>query len=75
MSKSYGNTIDLSDDAETVRKKVRQMYTDPKRVRADIPGTVEGNPVFIYHDAFNPDTAEVEDLRRATAPARSATSR
>jgi len=63
MSKSYQNTIDLSDDAETVRRKVRQMYTDPKRVRADIPGTVEGNPVFIYHDAFNPDTAEVEDLK------------
>jgi tryptophanyl-tRNA synthetase len=63
MSKSYANTIDLSDDAETVRKKVMQMYTDPKRVRADIPGTVEGNPVFMYHDAFNPDTAEVEDLK------------
>src|SRR5689334_54300 len=63
MSKSYGNTIDLSDDAETVVKKVRQMYTDPKRVRADIPGTVEGNPVFMYHDAFNPDVAEVEDLK------------
>ena len=62
-SKSYGNTIDLSDDAETVRKKVMQMYTDPKRIRADIPGTVEGNPVFLYHDAFNPDTAEVEDLK------------
>jgi tryptophanyl-tRNA synthetase len=63
MSKSYGNTIDLTDDAETVTKKVRQMYTDPKRIRADIPGTVEGNPVFMYHDAFNPDTAEVEDLK------------
>jgi tryptophanyl-tRNA synthetase len=63
MSKSYGNTIDLSDDSETVRKKVMQMYTDPKRIRADIPGTVEGNPVFIYHDAFNPDTAEVDDLK------------
>src|SRR3954452_8714138 len=63
MSKSYGNTINLSDDGETVRKKVMQMYTDPKRVRADIPGTVEGNPVFIYHDAFNPDTAEVDDLK------------
>jgi len=63
MSKSYGNTINLSDDAETVRKKVMQMYTDPKRVRADIPGTVEGNPVFIYHDAFNPDVAEVDDLK------------
>ncbi len=63
MSKSIGNTIQLSDDAETVRKKVMQMYTDPKRVRADIPGTVEGNPVFLYHDAFNPDVAEVEDLK------------
>src|SRR3954464_3292197 len=63
MSKSYGNTISLSDDAEAVRKKVMQMYTDPKRVRADIPGTVEGNPVFMYHDAFNPDTAEVDDLK------------
>jgi tryptophanyl-tRNA synthetase len=63
MSKSYGNTIDLSDDADTVRKKVMQMYTDPKRVRADIPGTVEGNPVFEYHSAFNPDTAEVDDLK------------
>jgi tryptophanyl-tRNA synthetase len=63
MSKSYGNTIDLTDDDESVVKKVRQMYTDPKRVRADIPGTVEGNPVFMYHDIFNPDTAEVEDLK------------
>ena len=63
MSKSYQNTIDLSDTAEVVKQKVRQMYTDPKRVRADIPGTVEGNPVFIYHDAFNPDVAEVEDLK------------
>ena len=63
MSKSYGNAIDLADDAETVRKKVKRMYTDPKRVRADIPGTVEGNPVFMYHDAFNRDTAEVEDLK------------
>src|SRR6187551_3108021 len=63
MSKSYGNTIDLSDDAETVVKKVKQMYTDPKRIRADIPGTVEGNPVFMYHDAFNANTAEVEDLK------------
>ena len=63
MSKSYGNTIDLSDDAEAVTKKVRQMYTDPKRVRADIPGTVEGNPVFMYHDAFNPNVAEVDDLK------------
>ena len=63
MSKSYGNAIELSDDAETVTKRVRQMYTDPKRIRADIPGTVEGNPVFTYHDVFNPDTGEVDDLK------------
>ena len=63
MSKSLGNTIDLSDTAEDVKKKVMRMYTDPKRVRADIPGTVEGNPVFVYHDAFNPGKAEVEDLK------------
>ena len=63
MSKSYANTIDLADDPDTVVRKVRQMYTDPKRIRADIPGTVEGNPVFVYHDAFNPDAAEVEDLK------------
>jgi len=63
MSKSYGNTIDLSDDAATVVKKVRQMFTDPKRVRADVPGTVEGNPVFIYHDVFNPNRSEVEELK------------
>jgi tryptophanyl-tRNA synthetase len=63
MSKSYGNAINLTDDPDTVKKKVRQMYTDPKRVRADTPGTVEGNPVFVYHDAFNTDKAEVEDLK------------
>jgi tryptophanyl-tRNA synthetase len=63
MSKSYGNTIDLSDAPDAVLKRVRQMYTDPKRVRADIPGTVEGNPVFIYHDAFNPNRVEVDDLK------------
>ena len=48
---------------QKVKKKVMKMYTDPKRVRADIPGTVEGNPVFIYHDAFNPNKAEVDDLK------------
>ena len=63
MSKSLGNTIHLSDTAEEVKRKVMRMYTDPKRVRADIPGTVEGNPVFIYHDAFNPNTEEVADLK------------
>jgi tryptophanyl-tRNA synthetase len=63
MSKSVGNTIHLSDSTEAVRQKVMSMYTDPKRVRADVPGTVEGNPVFVYHDAFNPDLAEVDDLK------------
>jgi tryptophanyl-tRNA synthetase len=64
MSKSIGNTIFLSDDEATVRRKVFSMYTDPARIRADIPGTVEGNPVFVYHDTFNPDRAEVDDLKR-----------
>jgi len=63
MSKSLGNTIHLADSAAEVKKKVMRMYTDPKRIRSDIPGTVEGNPVFTYHDAFNPNTAEVEDLK------------
>lgn len=63
MGKSANNAIYLSDDAKTVETKVRGMFTDPNRVRPDIPGRVEGNPVFIYHDAFNPDTAEVDDLK------------
>jgi tryptophanyl-tRNA synthetase len=63
MSKSLDNAIFLSDDVETVNQKVRGMYTDPKRIRADIPGTVKGNPVFIYHDAFNPAVDEVNDLK------------
>ena len=63
MSKSLGNAIYLSDDAKTVEEKVQGMYTDPKRLRATDPGTVEGNPVFIYHDAFNPDRAEVDELK------------
>lgn len=63
MSKSLGNCIYLKDSKEEVDKAVFRMYTDPKRIRADIPGTVEGNPVFIYHDAFNPDKEEVSDLK------------
>tara|TARA_A100001037_G_scaffold304650_1_gene342123 strand:+ start:621 stop:1682 length:1062 start_codon:yes stop_codon:yes gene_type:complete len=63
MGKSLNNAIYLSDDAKTVEKKVRGMFTDPKRIRADIPGKVEGNPVFQYHDAFNPDKDEVDDLK------------
>jgi tryptophanyl-tRNA synthetase len=63
MSKSLGNAILLSDPPAVVRERVMKMYTDPNRVRADVPGNVEGNPVFVYHDAFNTDTAEVEDLK------------
>jgi tryptophanyl-tRNA synthetase len=64
MSKSMNNAIFLSDTPAAVERKVMAMYTDPSRVRADIPGTVEGNPVFIYHAVFNPDRGEVTDLER-----------
>lgn len=67
MSKSAGNAIYLSDDAKTVEKKVRGMYTDPARIHAHIPGTVEGNPLFIYHDIFNPNHEEVADLKKRYA--------
>jgi len=63
MGKSLDNAIFLSDDPKTVERKVMGMYTDPNRVRADTPGRVEGNPVFVYHDTFNADKAEVDDLK------------
>jgi tryptophanyl-tRNA synthetase len=63
MGKSLGNAIDLADDPATVKRKVMGMYTDPSRIRATDPGKVEGNPVFIYHDAFNDDKAEVADFK------------
>jgi len=63
MSKSLDNAIYLSDDAQTVERKVMGMFTDPNRVRADIPGQVDGNPVFIYHDVFNPNRDEVNGLK------------
>ena len=63
MSKSLDNAIDLADDPDTVKRKVMAMFTDPKRVRATDPGTVEGNPVFVYHDIFNPNTDEIADLK------------
>jgi tryptophanyl-tRNA synthetase len=64
MSKSLGNVIYLSDDRDTVTRKVKAMYTDPTRIRATDPGHVEGNPVFEYHDAFNGNRAEVEELKK-----------
>jgi tryptophanyl-tRNA synthetase len=64
MSKSQGNVILLSDSKESVEKKVRGMYTDPNRIRADIPGKVEGNPVFQYLDAFTSEDKKVEDFKK-----------
>ncbi|HOY61155.1 MAG TPA: tryptophan--tRNA ligase [Candidatus Woesebacteria bacterium] len=63
MSKSVGNGIYLSDNENTVKEKVMHMYTDPSRIRPTDPGHVEGNPVFIYHDAFNENKREVADLK------------
>lgn len=64
MSKSAGNSIFLSDDHKTVEKKVKSMFTDPNRINANTPGKVEGNPVFIYHNIFNPNKGEIEDLSK-----------
>lgn len=63
MSKSLGNCIYLSDSEEDVIKKVMSMYTDPNRVHPTDSGKVDGNPVFIYHDAFNADRDEVDDFK------------
>lgn len=63
MSKSLDNAIYLKDTPAVVNEKVRSMYTDPTRLRATDPGHVEGNPVFQYHDAFNPNGEEVADLK------------
>jgi tryptophanyl-tRNA synthetase len=63
MSKSLGNTIMLSDSAQEVKKKVMSMFTDPTRIHPTDPGHVEGNPVFIYHDAFNPNKEEIKQLK------------
>jgi tryptophanyl-tRNA synthetase len=63
MSKSLDNAIYLKDSPAVVNAKVRSMYTDPTRLRATDPGHVEGNPVFLYHDAFNSDREEVADLK------------
>lgn len=63
MSKSLDNAIYLKDTPAVVNEKVRSMYTDPTRLRATDPGHVEGNPVFLYHDVFNPDREEVAELK------------
>jgi len=63
MGKSLDNCIFLSDSTEELRAKVMGIYTDPNRIHPTDPGKVEGNPVFIYHDIFNPNKAEVVDLK------------
>lgn len=63
MSKSLNNSIFLSDDADTVKKKVMGMYTDPNRLRATDSGTVENNPLWIFHDTFNSDKDWVEKTK------------
>ncbi|KRM11336.1 tryptophan--tRNA ligase [Paucilactobacillus suebicus] len=63
MSKSLNNAIYLSDDADTVSKKVMSMYTDPEHIKVSDPGHVEGNTVFTYLDIFDPDKDQVAKLK------------
>jgi tryptophanyl-tRNA synthetase len=63
-SKSLGNAIALSAMPDLIRAKVRAMFTDPRHLRPSDPGHIEGNVVFAYLDAFDPDAAEVEQLKR-----------
>lgn len=63
MGKSLGNAIYLSDPADIVSKKVMSMYTDPDHLRASDPGKIEGNVVFTYLDAFDPDKEKVEEMK------------
>ncbi len=63
MSKSLGNAIFLADAPDVVAKKVKGMYTDPNHLRVEDQGTVEGNPVFIYMDAFHHDEQSVAELK------------
>jgi tryptophanyl-tRNA synthetase len=63
MSKSLNNAVFFSDSNDIIQQKIMGMYTDPNRVRASDPGTVENNPLWIFHDAFNPDTAWVEETK------------
>ncbi len=63
MSKSLNNAIYLSDDADTLKKKVMSMYTDPDHIHVEDPGKVEGNTVFTYLDVFAKDKQHVADLK------------
>lgn len=63
MGKSLGNAIYLSDPADVVKQKVMSMFTDPEHIRASDPGRVDGNPVFSYLDAFDPDKEALEEMK------------
>ena len=63
MGKSLGNAIFLSDSADVVSKKVKGMYTDPNHLRVEDPGQVEGNPVFDYLTAFDPDIQGLDEMK------------
>ena len=63
MSKSLNNSILLTDDADSVQRKVMAMYTDPKRLKATDPGSIDNNPLWIFHDTFNPDKAWVAEAK------------
>jgi len=63
MSKSLNNAIYLSDSSASVEEKVMGIYTDPNRISADVPGKVDGNPIFVYNDLFNQDRDEVLELK------------
>lgn len=63
MSKSLDNAVALEDRPAEVRRKIMRMYTDPARIRADVPGTVEGNPVFAWLDVFTPGSTTVQSMK------------
>jgi tryptophanyl-tRNA synthetase len=63
MSKSLGNVISLRDSSDQLRDRVMSMYTDPKHLNVEDPGQVEGNPVFSYLDAFDPDKSGLEEMK------------
>ncbi|HMB26194.1 MAG TPA: tryptophan--tRNA ligase, partial [Patescibacteria group bacterium] len=64
MSKSLGNTINLKDSQEEVKKKVMNMFTDPNHLKVEDPGDPEKNTVFAYLDVFDPDKKEVEKMKK-----------
>ena len=63
MSKSIGNAIFLSDSTDEIRRKVYSMFTDPKHLKIEDPGVVEGNVVFMFLDFFDPNKEELESLK------------